>query len=176
MVSPSTLSSHSELTLAKYTAPPPRVALDATKENPFNPFARRVAFEFADFHFVDLQSSEARINRGLDQWLASVLEAGGEDIPWRTAAEMYATIDRIQQGHNPWRIVTFYYNGPRPANPPAWMVKPYELCTRDLRLLLHEQLACIDFDGHFDYIPYMQFNSKRDCVWSNLMSADWAAK
>ncbi len=48
------------------------------------------------------------------------------------------------------------------------MSEKFVLVTRNIRGLLHEQIACTDFDGHWDLVG--------DRVWSNLMSAEWAAK
>ena len=69
------------------------------------------------------------------------------------------------------------YSGPLPAGTlPKWMTDTYELCTQDIQVVLAEQLSCSEFNGHFDYVPYRQFNGKGDRVWSNLMSATWADK
>ncbi len=54
------------------------------------------------------------------------------------------------------------------------MIETYELCTRDSRILLHNQLATTDFADAIDYKPYRQFDHRDDRVWSNLMSGDWA--
>jgi len=45
---------------------------------------------------------------------------------------MYATIDEIRQGDNPWKSVTFCYRGSMPENPPKWMTYPFELVTRNI--------------------------------------------
>lgn len=156
---------------------PPLEPLDATEENPFHPFVDRVAFEWANYHFKELQTSEAGINKGLDLWLAAIMESGDEQLPWKSAKEMYQTIDSIQQGSAPWKTIPFRYSGPLPAGtPPKWMTDTYELCTQDIQVVLAEQLSCSEFNGHFDYVPYRQFNGKGDRVWSNLMSATWADK
>jgi hypothetical protein len=99
-----------------------------------------------------------------------------DDVPWKSANEMYAAIDQIQQGSNPWKTTLFCYQGPLPSDPPKWMTRSYELVTRDIRSVLHSQIACTDFDGHWDYIPFMEFNNDGDRVWTNLMSGEWAAK
>jgi hypothetical protein len=163
--------------LPPFTKPTPIPPPDTSAENPWHPFEDRLAFDWATHHFVELQTSERHINRGLDMWLASTLKSGSkEGIPWQSAREMYATIDAIQQGSAPWRTYSFRYNGPMPSTPPKWMLETYELCTRDSRAVLHAQLSTTDFDGKFDYAPYRQFNSNGDRVWSNLMSGDWAWK
>ncbi|THU89828.1 hypothetical protein K435DRAFT_802458 [Dendrothele bispora CBS 962.96] len=59
------------------------------------------------------------------------------------------------------------------------MRQEYELCVRDAREVIDEQLGTQEFDQEFDgkihYTPYKQFeNGKRR--FSNLMSGDWAHK
>lgn len=72
-------------------------------------------------------------------------------------------------------MFTVRYQGPIPAqNPPKWMTETYELCARNSRTLLHQQLRTPDFKDQIHYSPYMQFNTSGERVWSNLMSADWA--
>ncbi len=77
---------------------------------------------------------------------------------------MYATIDEIRQGDNPWKSVTFCYRGSMPENPPKWMTDRFELVTRNICSVLHEQTACTDFDGCWDYVPFMKFNNTGDRI------------
>ena len=161
--------------LPLHTKPPPLLPVDATGDNPWHPFDDRLAFDFANFQFAELQASESKINRALDLWMAANLKAGGdENLPWSSAQDMYATIDAIQEGNAPWKTVKFRYNGPHTENPAKWMLETYELCTRDSRLVLHQQLSTASFSGQIDYVPFRQFNGSGDRIWSNLMSADWA--
>jgi hypothetical protein len=88
---------------------------------------------------------------------------------------MYQTIDSIKAGPTPWKTVRIHYTGSLPARTPLkWMCESYNLCFHDPHLVLLEQIASPDLHGHFDYIPYMQFNAKKDHVWLNLMSGSWA--
>lgn len=163
--------------IPEYTQPPPPDAPDATDENPFHPFEDRLAFDWAHYHFVELQSSEREINKGLDLWLAAKLKAGDNaPLPWSSTDNMYQTIDSIQEGEAPFVTIRFKYSGPIPPNPPNWMTETYELCTRDSEILLHHQLATTDFANTFTPRPYRQFDHRGDRVWSNLMSGDWAWK
>ena len=41
-------------------------------------------------------------------------------------------------------------------------------------LLLEQQIATSEFDGQAEYVPYWEFDAKGDCIYSNLMSRDWA--
>jgi hypothetical protein len=161
--------------LPQHTRPPPPAAPDATEDNAYHPFEDRLAFDWAHYHFVELQSSERQINKGLDLWLAAKLKAGDTSpLPWSSAEKIYQTIDAIQEGDAPFKTIKFKYAGPIRENPPTWMTRTYELCMRDSRILLHNQLATMDFADTFTPTPYRQFNHTGDRVWSNLMSGDWA--
>ena len=158
------------------TTPPTREPLDATPQNPFHPFEDRLAFEFADYHFSQQQSSGSAIDRALQLWAAQSAKNGHDDVPWKSVEEMYKTIDQIQQGNDPWKSVSFRYQGQLPQDPPKWMTESFILVTHSIRSLIHEQIACPDFHSHWDYVPFMQFNDTGDRVWTSLMSGDWAAK
>jgi hypothetical protein len=56
------------------------------------------------------------------------------------------------------------------------MEEAYVLDARDALALVRDQLATLAFKDQFDYVPYREFNSKGERIWSNLMSAQWAYK
>ncbi|KII88928.1 hypothetical protein PLICRDRAFT_698078 [Plicaturopsis crispa FD-325 SS-3] len=139
------------------------------------PFGSRIDFDFAYYHFVERESSISQINKALDMWAATVHQYGG-GTPWANAQELYDTIDEIKLGNAPWKSYTIRYEGPLPPTPPKWMTESYELCTRDARQVLHLQLDTPDFKQKFEPVPYRQFNTKQERVYSNFMSGDWAWK
>jgi hypothetical protein len=157
--------------LPEFAAPTPQLP----KTGLWEPFNDRVAFDFANYHFFK-PSSAAQTNEALDFWAAVVTQNEGKVLPqWTTAKELYATIDKIQNGTTPWKTYKIRYQGPTPTeNPPKWMTDTYHLCTRDSRHLLHQQLLNSDFKDKIHYTPYMQFNADGNRVYSNLMSGDWA--
>ncbi|KAJ7234268.1 hypothetical protein C8J57DRAFT_1453129 [Mycena rebaudengoi] len=159
------------------TPPPPLPPpADGQSADAWSPFGSRAEFDFAQYHFVEQQSSERNIDTALDIWAASVMEFGGS-APWANATELYAAIDKIRHGDAPWKTYLIRYNGPLPpGTPPRWMTQEYELCTRDVRQVLHQQLATSAFKDQVDLVPYRQFNHSGSRVWSNLMSGDWAWK
>ncbi|KAJ7238115.1 hypothetical protein B0H12DRAFT_1204309 [Mycena haematopus] len=164
--------------LPPFSRPPPSVQPPAHGQDPaaWAPFGSRVEFDFAQFHFVQLQTSAANINTALDLWAASVIPYGGT-APWKNSDDLYATIDAIQSGDMPWKTYQLHYTGPLPpGTPPKWMTQMYEVCTRDLRAVLHHQLETTSFEDDIDMIPYRQFNHAGARVWSNLMSGEWAWK
>lgn len=116
------------------------------------------------------------INTALDLWTAQVLKYG-DAAPWRRAQDLYDTIDAIQHGDAPWKVYKLRYTGPlAPGLPPKWMTTEYELCARNSRTVLHQQLGNVDFKDKIHYAPYRQFDAKGRRVWSDLMSGDWAWK
>ncbi|RXW16236.1 hypothetical protein EST38_g9616 [Candolleomyces aberdarensis] len=144
------------VTLPPDTAPPPREPYSA---NAWYPFNNRLEFDFAHYHYVKLQTSEANINTALDHWKAVTIAALGsaEDVssaPWNTAQEVYSAIDEIQEGGAPFRTVHLRYQGEKPLNPPSWMTDTFEFCFRDARLVLQQQLENPEFINQFETVPY----------------------
>jgi len=76
--------------LPKYVQPSRPETPEVTKTNRWHPFNDRLAFDWVHYHFVELQSSEQKINKGLDLWLAAQLKAGDDSpLPWASTQEMY---------------------------------------------------------------------------------------
>ena len=157
--------------LPSYTPPPPE---DLVRPNTWTPFRSRAEFDFAHYHFVEVQSSAAQIDKALDIWAAEVMQYGGE-APWKNSNDLYRSIDLIRHGDSPWKAHRIRYQGPRPpGTPPKWMTEDYELYARDTRQVLWNQLATKEFKDKFNRTPYHQFDNKGQRVYSDLMSADWA--
>src|SRR6266545_3263059 len=155
--------------------PPPRPPMSRETGNKYAPFEDRVAFDWAHHHYVELQSSEKKIGKGLDLWLAAVKSQSLDGtIPWGSAQDMFATIDEIDEGVVSWMTYLFRYGGPQPENPPTWMTRTYEFNVRDILAVLEAHLASDEFDGHFDYVPYEEYDPDCNRVYSNLMSGQWA--
>ena len=142
-----------------------------------------MAFDWAYYHYIHLQSSKSDILEGLDLWCATVIKhdsdthgstAELEGVPWRNANALYETIDLIQAGNAPWKTYTFSYTGPKPPTPPAWMEETFELNAHDVLLMIEEQIGTPDFDGQVEYVPYQEFDSNGDRIYSNNMSAHFA--
>jgi hypothetical protein len=85
-------------------------------------------------------------------------------------------IDAIHQGSNLWRTTPFCYQGKLLGNTLKWMTQSYELVMHDICSVLHTQIGCTEFKGHWDYVPFMEFDGGGDCVWTNIMSGKWVAK
>ena len=80
--------------------PPQHTAQSEDDRSEWYPFNSCLQFDFAWYHFVEVESLEQNLNKGLDPWVASVLQHGGS-APWKSAAKLYETIDVIQHGNTP---------------------------------------------------------------------------
>ncbi|KAK1223202.1 hypothetical protein PQX77_013925 [Marasmius sp. AFHP31] len=153
--------------------PPGKQRASSTTSNPWYPFEDRSSFDFAQFHFVQAQSSESEINRALDILQARLLRHG-DCAPWPNAKALYAAIDNIREENTIWRTYHIVYAGERPRFAPLWMRQRYTLCLRDSQQVIREQLKTEDFKHKFNYTPYRQFSPQGERVYSNLMSGTWA--
>jgi hypothetical protein len=148
--------------------------------NPWLPFQDRLEFQWAHYHYVQLQSSASGIQHGLDLWRAAVRSHRTDDskhdgVLWKNAKEMYDMIDSIPKGSVGWTTHPLSYHGPRPTRTvPQWMQETYELNVRNVLPLFKEQLASNEFDGQFKYMPYKEYDKNGSCVYTSLMSGDWA--
>ena len=75
------------------------------------PFNLHHNFNFAWYHFVECESSECEVNQGLSLWAASVLQFSDSPM-WKSAMDLYNTIDQILHSDAPWRTYSFCYTGP----------------------------------------------------------------
>jgi hypothetical protein len=156
---------------------PPAPSKNNQPIHDWTPFEDRLAYDWAHYHYVSLQSLAAKIAEGLNLWSAMAFKHGSSTgAPWKTAKDMYKTIDAIQTGSLPFKTHCLFYKGLKPSTPPHWMEEVYKLDARDVLAIVRDQLAMPAFKDQFDYAPYKEFNNKGECIWSNLMSAQWAFK
>ncbi|KAH9029132.1 hypothetical protein EDB84DRAFT_1605005 [Lactarius hengduanensis] len=166
--------------LRDISQPPTLGLLKSHAGDPWHPFGDRLAYEWARYHYVKLQSSAADVQQGLDLWRATVMMYQADPdscdgVPWKSAADMYGTIDSIPVGGVGWTTYQLSYSGPQPTGTlPQWMQETYELNVRDVLSVFEEQLASKEFDGKFEYTPYEEYNEMGSRVYSNLMSGIWA--
>jgi hypothetical protein len=118
-------------------------------------------------------------DKGLYLWRAAIIKHASDhdaldSVPWDNAEQLYKTIDSIDTGEIGWKALKFSYTGPKPLTPPLWMEQSYDLNVWDVLGLLEQQLASSEFEGQFEYVPFQEFNSEDNCVYSHLMSAFWA--
>jgi hypothetical protein len=126
---------------------------------------------------VSLQSLATEIAEGLNLWSATAFKhSTSTGAPWKTAKDMYETIDAIQIGSLPFKTHHLFYKGPKLSTPLHWMEEAYKLDAHNVLAVVRDQLAMSNFKDQFDYVLYQEFNNKGEHIWSNLISAQWAFK
>jgi len=118
--------------------PEPAQPLDATPENLWAPLPDRLACDWAQYHFVHLQSSEDEIHEGQDLWCAIVIKHESEYPMTDYAHNLYKMLDFIKAGAVGWKTYKFGYTGSKPQTPPQWMEETYKLNIWDILLVVEQ--------------------------------------
>jgi hypothetical protein len=116
---------------------------------------------------------EGQVNFLMRLWEQS-LEKHNDTGPFESNEHMHAVIDGIKHGDAPWRRFVTSYNGEKGPGCSSWKRAEYEVVYRDPDVVIRNLLANPDFDGHFDYAPYVQLDSNGNRKWDNYMSGNFA--
>lgn len=92
--------------------------------------------------------------------------------PFKDHDDMYNTIDALKLGDTPWQCLKVNPCGT--AEEPLWKQKIYKVWFRDPDIVLQNMLDNPDFDGKFDYSPYVEVDDKNNRRWGDAMSANYA--
>lgn len=156
------------------TPPPPRAP---APPDDWAPFDSPQQFELADLLFRKVQMSATNIDELLSIW---GLSSGDVDSlntpPFGTHKHLYDAVDSGTLGSAPWQCLEAGFEGDVPQNAPAWRKKKYEVWYRDPDTILRNMLDNPDFDGQFDYAPYVELDKNCNRRWSNFMSGNYAWK
>lgn len=152
------------------TAPSPRSNEDP---NSWAPFEDEAQFRVADLLFRKVEMSGANIDELMDIWAQS---KGDDDdwAPFDSHQHMYNVVDSIPHGDAPWKSFTCSYTGTISPDPPSWQMKDYEVWYRDPSTVIQNLLDNPDFDGMFDYTPFVEVDEKNHRCWNEFMSANFA--
>ncbi|KAF4567167.1 hypothetical protein EYR36_010658 [Pleurotus pulmonarius] len=170
--------------LPQNTPPPPR---PAPGDDDWIPFNTRQQFEIADLLFRKVEMSAANIDelfailglmvdRDTDD-LRQSDEQGSATTSFDSHKDMYDTIDASSLGDAPWNCLEVCYGDNVPDTAAPWKKKVYEVWYRDPDVVLRNLLDNPDFDGEFDYAPYVETVASGNGGqrrWSNFMSANFA--
>ena len=75
-------------------APPVPLPVDGQDPASWAPFGSWLEFDFAYYHFVEVQSSVKDIDKALGMWQAAIMKFR-EKVPWINTHNFYNTIDQI---------------------------------------------------------------------------------
>lgn len=97
-----------------------------------------------------------------------------EESPFQSYRDVYATIDAIRAGDVPWQCFTVSPQEDVTSDAPVWKKHEYQVWYRDPETIIKNMLDSPDFDGQFDYTPYIQYDKDGQRQWKNFMSGNYA--
>ena len=133
--------------LPKGTPPDPR---SNPNHDDWEPFADEVEFLIADFLYRQ------------------------EEMSFSSYECMYSAIDDIKHGDAPWKSFTTSYAGELGPNAHSWQLQDYEVWFRDPDVVIRNMLDNPDFDGHFDYAPYVDLDKDGNRKWNEFLSGTFS--
>ncbi|KAH7905005.1 hypothetical protein BJ138DRAFT_1233720 [Hygrophoropsis aurantiaca] len=150
--------------------PPPR---QHPNPDDWSPFADQSQFLLADFVYRKVEMSAPNIDFLMELWAFNVAKYDGTS-PFVSHREAYETIDSIRAGDVPWQCLSIDPEEDLPPNAPAWKQNQYQVWYRDPDTVIKTMLDNPDFDGQFDYAPYVYTDSNGHRRWTNVMSGNYA--
>jgi Plavaka transposase len=139
----------------------------------WDPFEDEVQFLTADFLYRQEEMSAGNINILFDLWALS-MSKHEEFGPFSSYEQMYSAIDNIKHGDVPWKCFSTSYAGELGPNAPSWQLQDYEVWFRDPDFVIQNMLDNPDFDGYFDYAPYIDLDKAGNRRWDEFMSGNFA--
>ena len=113
------------------------------------------------------------INILMDIWALD--KAKHNDIaPFESVEHMYKVFDATKVGDVPWKCFMTSFDGKVTETPASWEHNEYQIWYHDPDVVLHNLLDNPDFDGQFDYQPYIEWDKNVKQCWDNMMSGNFA--
>ncbi|TFK58882.1 hypothetical protein BDN72DRAFT_781471 [Pluteus cervinus] len=152
--------------------PPPRT--EASNDD-WGSYDDDLQFHVADFLYRQDEMSQPNMNYLLHLWALSLMKYGALG-PFANYQHLFDTIDATSVGDVPWKclMVEPDRDGVPPDSLPSWKRQDYEVWYRDPDVVIKNMLDNPDFDGEFDYHPYVHLNRDGKREWCDYMSANFA--
>ncbi|EDR00932.1 uncharacterized protein LACBIDRAFT_333636 [Laccaria bicolor S238N-H82] len=131
----------------------------------WSPFESEIQFRTADFLYCRVEMSAGNIDELLELWALDKMKSD-QLGPFTSYEHMYSSIDAIQLGDAPWKCFT--------PSDPSWKSAEYEVWFQDPEVIMTQMLDNPEFDGHFDYAPYIGLDKSGKRRWSDFMSGNYA--
>lgn len=146
------------------------------------PFENEKQFRMGDFLYRRAQMSAGELDELFDLMGSpsnpaaegECCDAALQDGLFKSHQDLYAAIDAIPLGDAPWKSFTATYSGEIGPNPPNWQLQDYTVWFRDPDVVIKNLLDNPDFDGSFEYAPYVEMTSTGERKWSEFMSGNLA--
>ncbi|KAH7917163.1 hypothetical protein BV22DRAFT_1026888 [Leucogyrophana mollusca] len=154
-----------------FGAPPPPRHDD--EHNVWAPFTGQSQFLLADFLFRKVEMSAPNIDYLMELWAFETARYDGTS-PFCSHKEAYEAIDSIRAGDVPWECLSVEPPDDLPAGAPTWKQNQYQVWYRNPDTVIKNMLDNPDFNGQFDYVPYVYTDGNGQRRWSNVMSGNYA--
>ncbi|KAG0696193.1 hypothetical protein DFH29DRAFT_984705 [Suillus ampliporus] len=141
----------------------------------WDPFGDQAEFLLANFLFRHEEMSAANIDFLMELWAFKAAKYE-EDSPFKSHRDVYATIDAIRAGDIPWQCFSAspLSDGTSGSDVPRWKQAEYQVWYRDPEAVIQAMLANPDFDGQFDYTPYVHYDPSGKRRWKDFMTGNYA--
>ena len=113
------------------------------------------------------------INYLMEMWAFSKAQDNNVG-PFDSYDHMYTTINATTFGDAPWKSFVGSWSGEVGPKSPSWQSAEYEVWYHDPDTVLKNLLDNSDFDGQFDYVPYVEAGKDGKQRWNNFMSRNFA--
>ncbi|KAI5987164.1 hypothetical protein EDC04DRAFT_2873452 [Pisolithus marmoratus] len=142
-------------------------------KRPWHPFESQAHFELADFIFCQNEMPGAQIDELMHIWASMPGHAGTP--PFSNHEHLFSSIDAISEGDVPCTSLSMESAEADTSSViPSWKKATYEVVFHDPQILLDHQISNPGFKNHIDYSLQLVFGDRGQCVWSDLMTGNWA--
>ena len=150
--------------------PPPKFKLGP---DDWDPFKDKVQFLMGDFLYRQEEMSAGNIDILLDLWALNMANFDNCS-PFSSYEHVYKTINDIKHGDAPWKSFTTSYTSELGPNAPTWQLEDYEVWFWDPEVVIRNMLNDPDFNGQFDYAPYIDLDKNGQRKWNEFMSGNFS--
>jgi hypothetical protein len=117
--------------------------------------------------------SAANVDLLMELWGLS-MEGFNGSSPFQSHQHLHTTIDSSTLGDVPWKCLIAGFSEDVAEDAPSWKQMNYEVWYRDPDEVVRMMLDNLDFNGQFDFCPYVELDKDNKRRWSNIMSANIA--
>ena len=93
--------------------------------------------------------------------------------PMKDHKELHALIDLSALGNIPWLCMVTSFNKDS-EHISSWKQAKYEVWYYNPNIVVSNMLANPNFNGQFDFCPYIDLDEHQKQCWSNIMSGNIA--
>ena len=94
--------------------------------------------------------------------------------PFESIEHMYKVINATKVRDAPWKCCTRSYEGEVSKNSASSKHDEYQVWYCNTDMVIHNLLDNPDFNGLFDYQPYVETDKDGKWCWNNIMSGNFA--